>query len=65
MDFFNSYVPRVMAVTAADVQRVAREYLHPDRAVVVVVGDLSQIEAGLRALSVGPVEVRRTEEFVR
>jgi zinc protease len=65
MDFFNSYVPRVMAVTAADVQRVAREYLHPERAVVVVVGDLAQIEAGLRALTVGPVEVRRTEEFVR
>lgn len=65
MDFYNEYVPRVMAVTAADVQRVARQYLHPDRAVVVVVGDLAQIEAGLRALSVGPVEVRRTEEFVR
>lgn len=65
MAFFNDYVPAVMAVTADDIQRVAREYLHPDRAVVVVVGDLATIEPGLRALSVGPVEIRTTEEFVR
>jgi predicted Zn-dependent peptidase len=65
MDFYNNYVPRVMAVTAADVQRVAREYLQPDRAAVVVVGDVSQIESSLRALPLGPVEIRQTEEFVR
>jgi predicted Zn-dependent peptidase len=65
MDFFNQYVPRVMAVTAADVQRVAREYLRPDRSVVVVVGDVNAVEAGLRATGVGPVEIRRVGEFVR
>jgi predicted Zn-dependent peptidase len=65
LDFYNSYIPRVMAVSAADLQRVAREYLHPDNAVVVVVGDASQVEAALRALPIGEVEVRKVEEFVR
>jgi predicted Zn-dependent peptidase len=64
-DFFNSYVQRVMAVTSADVQRVAREYLHPDRSVVVIVGDVQKIGPGIRALNLGPVEVREAGEFVK
>lgn len=65
LDFYDDYVQRVMAVTAADVQRVARRYVHPDRAVVVVVGDRATVEPGLRALGIGPVEVRPVDEFVR
>jgi zinc protease len=65
VDFYNHYVRRVMAVTAADVQRVAREHVRPEEAVVVVVGDLATIEQGLRALDLGPVQVRQIEEFVR
>jgi predicted Zn-dependent peptidase len=65
LDYYETYVQRIMAVTAADVQRVAREYVRPDRSAIVVVGDRQTIEAGLRALPVGEVEVRRIEEFVR
>lgn len=65
MDFYNGYVDAVMAVTAEEVQRVAREHLRPDQAVVVVVGDRSEVEAGLRALPLGEVEIRAIEEFVR
>lgn len=65
MEFFNSYVSDVMHVSAADVQRAARQHLHPDRSVVVVVGDRTEVEAGLRGLPVGEVELRQTEEFVR
>src|SRR5262249_6595542 len=35
LDFLKNYLPRVQAVTAADVQRVAKKYLDPDKAVVV------------------------------
>lgn len=42
-DYLARYRDRVAAVTAADVQRVAREHIRPDRAVVVVVGDATQI----------------------
>ena len=40
------YRQRIAAVTADDVLRVAREYLHPDRLVLLVVGDLTTIEEG-------------------
>lgn len=45
LDYADRYIERINAVTAADVQRVAQQYLHPDELIQVVVGDLSQ--AGL------------------
>jgi len=42
-DHLERYRERVAQVTAEDVQRVAREYLRPDQALVVVVGDATQI----------------------
>jgi len=42
-DYIEDYRARVGAVTAADVQRVARQYLHPDRLRMVVVGDALQL----------------------
>lgn len=38
-DHVQTWRQRIAAVTAADVQRVARQYFHPDRAVIVVSGD--------------------------
>ncbi|HEX8271420.1 MAG TPA: pitrilysin family protein [Longimicrobiaceae bacterium] len=63
--FYDSYVDRVMAVTAEDVQRVANRFVRPGEAVVVVVGDLKTIEPAVRALNLGPVEVRPVGEFVQ
>ncbi|HEV2864696.1 MAG TPA: insulinase family protein [Pyrinomonadaceae bacterium] len=48
--YFNTYVERVQAVTLEDVNRVANRHLQPDRMAVVVVGDRSKIEQGLRSL---------------
>jgi zinc protease len=56
LDYFDEYNRRVAAVTTADVNRVAREYLHPDRVAIVVVGDRAKLEHQLRELSY-PVEV--------
>lgn len=53
--YFETFATRVQAVTAADVQRVAGTYLHPDRLTVVVVGDLRAIRPGIEALGWGPV----------
>jgi len=63
--FFASYQAGIMGVTAADVKRVAEQYVRPGNAVVVIVGDRSQIEAGLRAVNVAPVQVRDIADFVR
>ncbi len=57
-DYFERYAERINAVTAADVQRVARQYIDPEHFDIVVVGDKAQIEAGIRALGEGSVLYR-------
>jgi predicted Zn-dependent peptidase len=42
--YVNDYVAKVMAVTPADVQRMAKTYLQDDKATIVVVGDKKVIE---------------------
>ncbi|MGE0353764.1 MAG: M16 family metallopeptidase [Gemmatimonadales bacterium] len=59
--YYNDYVQRVMAVTAADVQRVARLYVRPDQVGVVVVGDVASIRPGIEALGLGPISLRDLE----
>ncbi len=46
-DYLRTYVERVRAVTPADVQRIAREYLKPDAMTLVVVGDESVVREQL------------------
>jgi len=58
LDYYDRYVDRINAVTAADVQRVARQYIDPDRFDIVVVGDKANIEAGIKALNEGPIVYR-------
>jgi zinc protease len=55
-DYFSKYVQNIEAVTAADVQRVARKYIQPSRFVVVVVGDRKVVEPGIQALGLGPIK---------
>ncbi len=57
--WFDDYVRRIMAVTAADVQRVAGEYIRPDSVTIVVVGDVQKIRPGIERLGLGPVETRK------
>ena len=57
LDFYMTYRERLAAVTPADVQKVATTRLRPDNLVVVVAGDLSKIEAPIRARNFGTVEV--------
>ena len=49
------------AVTAEQVLAVARRYIVPDRLVVIAVGDHNTIEAELRKLNLGAVEIRDVE----
>ena len=44
--YIATYRERIAAVTADDVLRVAREYLHPDQLVLLVVGDQATIAEG-------------------
>ena len=58
VDFYATYRERLAAVTPEDVRRVAASRLTPDNLIVVVAGDLSKIEAPIRARNLGTVEVR-------
>ncbi len=53
--YWDAYAENIMAVTAADVRRVARKYLDPGSMQLVAVGDGSKIKAGLEKY--GRVEV--------
>ena len=57
LDYYGTYRERLGAVTAADVADVGRARLNPGALTVVVAGDLAQIEAPIRALNLGDVEV--------
>ncbi len=61
-DFFSTYVQKIQAVTPADVLRVAQKYVQPDKFAVVVVGDRSAIEAGIRSLNLGPIQVLTADQ---
>ncbi len=52
-----TYRDRVNAVTSADIQRVAREFVKPARLSVVLVGDAAQVLPQLKAVGVDNVEV--------
>jgi predicted Zn-dependent peptidase len=54
-DYFSTYVQKIQAVTAADVQRVAEKYIAPGKFAVVVVGDAKTIEPKIQALNLGPI----------
>jgi predicted Zn-dependent peptidase len=45
--YLSSYVKRVMAVTPAEVQRIANQYLTPDTMTLVVLGDVKTVKEQL------------------
>jgi zinc protease len=57
---FNDFIAKVNAVTLDDVKRVANKYLTPDKMAIVIVGDKSVIEPGLKELNL-PITMLDTE----
>jgi zinc protease len=58
LDYYQTLPTRVDAITAADVQAVAKKYLVPERMLVVVVGDRSLVEPQITKLHLGTVAFR-------
>lgn len=53
LDFYDSYVSRVSALTVEDIEACAKSLLDPSRMIWMVVGDRSQLESSLRDLPIG------------
>jgi zinc protease len=64
-DYFATYIQRVMAVTSADVKRVAEKYIQPGKFAVVIIGDRKTIEPGVQSLNLGPLKVVTAAEVLR
>ena len=62
-DELDRYRPAVAAVGAEDVRAAADAHIDPDRASIVVVGDVSKFEAPLREAGYGEVEVVHDDGF--
>ncbi len=45
-DFYETYLDRYQKVTVADIKRVAKKYLQPDKMVVLVTGSIDECKAG-------------------
>jgi zinc protease len=50
-DYLKSYVPKVNAVTSADVQKMAGKYIKPEEMTIVVVGDKAKISEQLSSFN--------------
>lgn len=59
LDEFATRVAKIQRVTAADVQRVARATLIPDRLRVVMVADAAAVQAQLSALGLGAADIQK------
>jgi zinc protease len=58
-DYWDTYAAKVTAVSADDVQRIAKKYLSADSMQIVAVGDASKIKTVLEKY--GPVEVYKVD----
>ena len=55
-DYYDTMTGKISALTTGDVEAAAKQVVHPDNLVWVVVGDRAKIEAGIRELGFGEVK---------
>src|SRR5262245_11233645 len=56
-DYYQNYAKNVSAVTKEDLLRVAKQYIDLNHIAIVIVGDRSAIEAGLKATNIAPIRI--------
>jgi zinc protease len=59
-DYFNTYIENIIAIDKVHINNAAIKYIHPDKAIVVIVGDKDKIMNQLELLSnSGIIEVNK------
>jgi zinc protease len=60
-DYWQTYRANIEKVGPAEVHDAARSLIHPDRLVIMAIGDAARISDAVEAAGFGPVEVTRVE----
>lgn len=63
-DYLNNHMTNLLKITEADVERAAKNYVDTDNMVMVVVGDRSKIEEGIKALKLGKITYLTKEDVL-
>jgi zinc protease len=61
LDYFSKLPDLIDAVSAEQAQAAAQKYIHPEKMVVLAVGDRSKIEEEMKKLNLGKMEIRDTD----
>jgi zinc protease len=61
LDYFSKLPEEVDAVSPEQAQAMAQKYIHPDKIVVLAVGDKAKIEDEMKKLNLGKMEIRDAE----
>ncbi|MGC2463939.1 MAG: pitrilysin family protein [Candidatus Acidiferrum sp.] len=56
-DYYETYAGKVRALKTSDVEEGAKDIVHPDHLIWVVVGDRSKIEPGIKELGLGEIRL--------
>ncbi|MCP5004989.1 MAG: insulinase family protein [Planctomycetes bacterium] len=60
LNYLETYVDNIKAVTREDVLRVAKEHLHPDKMKLLIIGDMDQFDKNLGELGdVNTIELKK------
>jgi zinc protease len=60
-NYYETYPAKVLALKVPDVEGVAKQVVHPDKRVWVIVGDRAKIEPAIRELGLGEVRLINTD----
>lgn len=55
LDFYDTYVSRLSALSIAEIEACAKSLLNPQRMIWMVVGDRAEIEPALREINIGEI----------
>ena len=61
LDYFSKLPDLIGAVTAEQAQGAAQKYIHPEKMIVLAVGDRAKIEEDMKKLNLGKTEIRDAE----
>jgi zinc protease len=54
-DYYETYATRVRTLSESALAGAAKKYIRPDEVIWIVIGDLSEVEKGIRELKLGDV----------